>query len=94
MGGFRLYYERRRSLELLRSLRVAAAGGGGRESCVAAEMAAATEAAAGVEGFADEEDYVKAGGSEMFYVKMQERKPMGKQSKIGNKVLYRSPSLM
>ncbi|KAI0496373.1 hypothetical protein KFK09_022689 [Dendrobium nobile] len=40
----------------------------------------------GVEEFADEEDYIKAGGSERFFVQMQERKPMEKQSKIADKL--------
>ncbi|XP_020588363.1 lycopene epsilon cyclase, chloroplastic [Phalaenopsis equestris] len=40
----------------------------------------------GVEEFADEEDYIKAGGSELFFVQMQERKPMEKQTKISDKL--------
>lgn len=46
----------------------------------------ATTEVKGLEEFADEEDYIKAGGSELFLVKMQERKPMEKQSKIADKV--------
>lgn len=38
------------------------------------------------ENFADEEDYVKAGGSEMFYVQMQQNKNMDQQSKLSDKV--------
>nr|D9IL24.1 RecName: Full=Lycopene epsilon cyclase, chloroplastic; Short=OgLCY-E; Flags: Precursor [Oncidium hybrid cultivar]ADJ67815.1 lycopene zeta-cyclase [Oncidium hybrid cultivar] len=39
-----------------------------------------------VEKFADEEDFIKAGGSELFFVKMQERKPMEKQRKIADEL--------
>lgn len=42
--------------------------------------------ATGIEEFADEEDFVKAGGSERLFVRMQERKPMEKQSKIAEKL--------
>lgn len=38
------------------------------------------------ENFADEEDYVKAGGSEMFYVQMQQNKNMDQQSKLSDKL--------
>lgn len=38
------------------------------------------------EGFADEEDYRKGGGSEILYVKMQEMKQMERQSKLADKV--------
>lgn len=44
-----------------------------------------------MKGFADEEDFVKAGGSELLFVQMQERKPMEKQSRITDKVLVSSP---
>lgn len=56
------------------SLRVRASGSGG-ESCVAVK-----------EDFADEEDYVKAGGSELVFVQMQQRKDMDKQSKLADKL--------
>jgi len=39
------------------------------------------------EDFADEEDFVKAGGSELLYVQMQQNKHMDEQSKIADKVL-------
>ncbi|KAK6944800.1 hypothetical protein RJ641_025902 [Dillenia turbinata] len=38
------------------------------------------------EEFADEEDYVKAGGSELLFVQMQQNKSMEKQSKIADKL--------
>ncbi|KAJ0985519.1 hypothetical protein J5N97_003875 [Dioscorea zingiberensis] len=38
------------------------------------------------EEFADEEDFIKAGGSELLFVRMQERKPMEMQSKIADKL--------
>ena len=66
--------QRRRSLARLR----VRAAGGGVDSCVAT----------GIEEFADEEDFVKAGGSERLFVRMQERKPMEKQSKIAEKVSF------
>lgn len=37
---------------------------------------------------ADEEDYVKAGGSELFFVQMQRTKSMESQSKLSEKVNY------
>ncbi|KAB1209358.1 Lycopene epsilon cyclase, chloroplastic [Morella rubra] len=49
----------------------------GRESCVAVDLK---------EGFADEEDYIKAGGSELFFVQMQQKKSMEKQSKLADKL--------
>ena len=51
------------------------ASGAGSESCVAVK-----------EDFADEEDYVKAGGSELLFVQMQQNKEMDKQSKLEDKV--------
>ncbi|CAA7402945.1 unnamed protein product [Spirodela intermedia] len=57
------------------------AGGGGVESCVTT-----VEDEEQVKGFADEEDFVKAGGSELLFVQMQERKPMEKQSRITDKL--------
>lgn len=39
------------------------------------------------EGFADEEDYIKAGGSELLFVQMQQKKSMEKQSKLADKVV-------
>lgn len=38
------------------------------------------------QGFADEEDYVKAGGSELLFVQMQQNKAMEEQSKLSDKV--------
>lgn len=57
----------------LPSLRLRASTGS--ESCVAVN-----------EGFADEEDYIKAGGSELFFVQMQQNKEMDEQSKLADKV--------
>lgn len=51
----------------------------GSESCVAVDFK---------EGLADEEDYVKAGGSELVFVQMQQNKLMEKQSKLADKVAY------
>ncbi|KAF7148547.1 hypothetical protein RHSIM_Rhsim03G0231100 [Rhododendron simsii] len=56
------------------SLRVMARGAG-NESCVAVK-----------EGFADEEDFVKAGGSELLFVQMQQRKAMDEQTKLADKL--------
>lgn len=39
------------------------------------------------EDFADEEDFVKAGGSEILYVQMQQCKGMDEQSKLTDKVI-------
>lgn len=57
----------------LPSVRVKASAG--RESCVTLK-----------EGFADEEDYIKAGGSELLFVQMQQNKAMDEQSKLADKV--------
>ncbi|KAF5748462.1 lycopene epsilon cyclase chloroplastic [Tripterygium wilfordii] len=38
------------------------------------------------EDFADEEDYIKAGGSELCFVQMQQKKLMEKQSKLADKL--------
>lgn len=38
------------------------------------------------ENFADEEDFIKAGGSELLYVQMQQNKNMDEQSKIADKL--------
>ncbi|CAI9100635.1 OLC1v1037771C4 [Oldenlandia corymbosa var. corymbosa] len=45
------------------------------ESCVAVK-----------EGFADQEDFIKAGGSELLYVQMQQNKDMEEQSKLSDKL--------
>lgn len=49
--------------------------GAGSESCVATK-----------EDFADEENYVKAGGSELVFVQMQQNKSMETQSKLADKL--------
>lgn len=51
-----------------------------------AAAATAAEREAVKEGFADEEDYVKAGGSELVFVQMQRNKDMDQQSKLADKV--------
>ncbi|WRX35286.1 hypothetical protein QQP08_027773 [Theobroma cacao] len=51
------------------------ASGRGSESCVAVK-----------EDFADEEDFIKAGGSELVFVQMQQNKEMDKQSKLADKL--------
>ncbi|KAG2310754.1 hypothetical protein Bca52824_022311 [Brassica carinata] len=50
-------------------------GGSGSESCVAVR-----------EDYADEEDFVKAGGSEIMFVQMQQNKDMDEQSKLVDKL--------
>lgn len=60
------------------SFRVRCGGGsGGSESCLALPVR---------EDFADEEDFVKAGGSELLFVQMQQNKRMDHQSKLADKV--------
>lgn len=44
------------------------------------------------EDFADEEDYVKAGGSELLFVQMQQNKNMDHQSKLSDKVTFFIPN--
>lgn len=60
-----------RSLSLLR----VSAANAGSESCVAVK-----------EGFTDEEDYIKGGGSELLFVQMQQNKAMEQQSKLSDKL--------
>lgn len=57
------------------SYKVTASSNAGGESCVAVK-----------ENFADEEDYIKAGGSQLLFVQMQQNKSMDKQSKLSDKV--------
>lgn len=47
----------------------------GSESCIAVK-----------EGFADEEDFIKGGGSELLFVQMQQNKTMEMQSKLADQV--------
>nr|DAD44372.1 TPA_asm: hypothetical protein HUJ06_002602 [Nelumbo nucifera] len=54
---------------------IQARAGDGSESCVVVK-----------EDFVDEEDYIKAGGSELLFVQMQQTKPMDKQAKIADKL--------
>lgn len=62
------------------SFRVRCGGGsGGTDSCLALPVR---------EDFVDEEDYVKAGGSELLFVQMQQNKRMDHQSKIADKVRF------
>jgi lycopene epsilon-cyclase len=66
-------------------------------SCVATEKPdeKAAAAAAGLRvDFADEEDYVKGGGGELLYVRMQATKAMDSQSKIASKVTPYPPSIL
>lgn len=59
-------------------LRVRCSGtSAGSDSCLALPVK---------EDFADEEDYVKAGGSELFFVQMQRNKDMDQQSKLSDKL--------
>ncbi|KAJ9167979.1 hypothetical protein P3X46_019564 [Hevea brasiliensis] len=51
------------------------ASSAGSDSCVAIK-----------EEFADDEDYIKAGGSELLFVQMQQKKAMEKQSKLADKL--------
>lgn len=64
---------------VLRALRVSCCGGGGGGGAVTTKVK-------GVEDFAGEEDYIKAGGSEIVYVEMQGMKRMELQDKISDKV--------
>ncbi|CAN7067139.1 unnamed protein product [Brassica rapa subsp. trilocularis] len=56
-------------------VKVRASGGGAGSGCVAVR-----------EDYADEEDFVKAGGSEILYVQMQQNKDMDEQSKLVDKL--------
>ncbi|KAK7259285.1 hypothetical protein RIF29_24887 [Crotalaria pallida] len=69
--GRRHHHLRRRRLESFFVVRA----GAGSESCVVTK-----------EEFADEEDYVKAGGSELVFVQMQQKKSMEMQSKLADKL--------
>lgn len=69
---------------VLRTLRVSCCGGGGGGG----GGAVTTTTVKGVEDFADEEDYIKAGGSEIVYVEMQGMKHMEPQDKISDKLPF------
>lgn len=62
------------SNQQLISLEVSGSGAA-RQSCVAIKK-----------GLADEEDYIKAGGSQLLFVQMQQHKEMDEQSKLADKV--------
>nr|VDD09477.1 unnamed protein product [Brassica oleracea] len=53
-------------------------GSGGSESCVAVR-----------EDYADEEDFVKAGGSDIMFVQMQQNKDMDEKSKLATTSEYK-----
>ena len=58
-----------------------------RSRCLRVEARAGSESLVAVDdNFADEEDYIKAGGSELDFVQMQQNKYMDKQSKLVDKV--------
>ncbi|KAJ6794723.1 lycopene epsilon cyclase, chloroplastic [Iris pallida] len=60
---------------------------GGRMTSLRVRCAGAVPATVkGAEDFADEEDYVKGGGSELLYVQMQQLKDVDKQEKIADKL--------
>ncbi|XP_062091073.1 lycopene epsilon cyclase, chloroplastic [Humulus lupulus] len=58
-----------------------------RRSCLRVMANAGSESCVVVkQGFADEEDYIKGGGSELVFVQMQQNKSMEKQSKLSDKL--------
>ncbi|KAL0552900.1 hypothetical protein IC582_012033 [Cucumis melo] len=59
----------------LRRPSVLAMASAGSESCIAVR-----------EGFADDEDYIKGGGSELLFVQMQQNKTMEMQSKLADEL--------
>ncbi|KAJ9183793.1 hypothetical protein P3X46_007603 [Hevea brasiliensis] len=73
-----------------RTLRTTKRGGLSEKRCrfyqVKASSAGSYSCVAIKEEFADEEDYVKAGGSELVFVQMQQDKAMKKQSNIAHKL--------
>ncbi|XP_058001948.1 lycopene epsilon cyclase, chloroplastic-like isoform X2 [Hevea brasiliensis] len=75
-----------------RTLRTTKRGGLSEKRCrfyqVKASSAGSYSCVAIKEEFADEEDYVKAGGSELVFVQMQQDKAMKKQSNIAHKVSF------
>nr|XP_010938743.1 lycopene epsilon cyclase, chloroplastic isoform X1 [Elaeis guineensis] len=81
VAGKQLLHQRRRPSGLVRRLRVRG-DGAGRESCTVTAATVVEEE----KKFADEEDFIKSGGSELFYVEMQASKPMEKQGKIADKL--------
>lgn len=61
---------------------------GYRSCCLHVEARGGSESLVAVdENYADEEDFIKAGGSELLFVQMQQNKSMDKQSKLVDKVL-------
>ena len=63
-----------------------------RPQCLKVDAAGTSESCVVTkEDFADEEDYVKAGGSELLFVQMQRNKDMETQSKLADKVSGSQP---
>lgn len=75
LGGRRSMPRKKQSF-CARSMQVKCKSSSGSESCVVDK-----------EDFADEEDYIKAGGSQLVFVQMQQNKDMDQQSKLSDKVI-------
>ncbi|XP_022946860.1 lycopene epsilon cyclase, chloroplastic-like [Cucurbita moschata] len=70
---FRLFCRKESRQFSLRRRSMLVMAGAGSESCTAVR-----------EGFADDEDYIKGGGSELLFVQMQQNKTMEMQSKLAD----------
>ncbi|KAF6152311.1 hypothetical protein GIB67_005965 [Kingdonia uniflora] len=73
--GFRSHQPMRVRVRARARARARGSGGSGRESCVVVK-----------EDYVNEEDVTKAGGSELLFVQMQQKKIMDKQSRIADKL--------
>ncbi|KAH1232216.1 Lycopene epsilon cyclase, chloroplastic [Glycine soja] len=78
---------RRKKLWRRRTASSSSSCGGRGVRCLKVEAKAGSESCVATkEDFADEEDYVKAGGSELVFVQMQQNKAMEMQSKLADKL--------
>ena len=80
---FRLFCRKESRQFSLRRRSMLVMAGTGSESCTAVR-----------EGFADDEDYIKGGGSELLFVQMQQNKTMEMQSKLADVVRLSLPILL
>uniref|UniRef100_M0ZHH2 Lycopene epsilon cyclase n=1 Tax=Solanum tuberosum TaxID=4113 RepID=M0ZHH2_SOLTU len=73
--GRRIMPRKKQSFWPMSSMKVKCNSSSGSESCVVDK-----------EDFADEEDYIKAGGSQLVFVQMQQKKDMDQQSKLSDEL--------
>lgn len=80
--GRRVMPRKKQSFWRMSSMKVKCNSSSGSDSCVVDK-----------EDFADEEDYIKAGGSQLVFVQMQQKKDMDQQSKLSDEVIVNNLKL-